>query len=77
MCQVEIMRLISEISFWAIHRSDYYVLLAETHCPIALMHFHRLIAHQSKGLKLLQHVEARRSPFPTGGHHRILTAFRV
>lgn len=76
-CQVEIMRLISQTSFWVIRRSDYYVLLAETHCPIALMHFHRLIAHQSKALKLLQHVEAWRSPFPTAGHHPILTAFHV
>ncbi len=42
------MRLISETSFWVIHCSDYYVLHAETHCPVALMHFHRLITHQSK-----------------------------
>lgn len=55
--QVEIMRLISETSFWVIHCSDYYVLLAETHCPVALMHFHRLITHQSKALKILRHVE--------------------
>ncbi len=75
--QVEIMRLISETSFWVIHCSDYYVLLAETHCPVALMHFHRLITHQSKALKILRHAECAIFHFLYQRHPRILSVFYV